>query len=67
MPYKLGTDDLKVEQKRLFREVLLDQVLKSVTEAFATQKSMDAVAQQLKDSLEKSEGGKWFCSVSFSE
>ena len=66
-PYKLSADDFKVEDKRLFREVLLDDIKKAAAEAFGASNDMATVGQHIRDSLEKAEGGKWFAAVSFNE
>ena len=42
-PYKLSADDFKIEDKRLFREVMLDDIKKIVVEAFAASRDMAAV------------------------
>ena len=66
-PYKLSADDFKVEEKRFFRETLLDDIKKSAVEAFGASNDMAAVGQHVRDFLEKTEGGKWFVAVSFNE
>ena len=66
-PYKLSADDFKIEDKRLFREVMLDDIKKIVVEAFGASSDMASVGQHVRDSLEKAEGGKWFAAVSFNE
>ena len=66
-PYKLSADDFKIEDKRFFRETLSDDIKKTVAEAFGASNDMAAVGQYVRDSLEKTEGGKWFAAVSFNE
>ena len=65
MPFKINADDFKAEDKRLYREVMLDDIRKTAAEAFGTCKTIDEVGKHIKESLDQSQGGKWFCAVSF--
>ena len=43
MPLKISADDFKEEDKRLFREVTLGDIKKTVAEAFGAIKNIDEV------------------------
>ena len=65
MPYSLVKDDLKVFDKRLSHESTLDSIKSAVVEAFGAKQKLDDVAVHVRTALGASEGGKWFCAVSF--
>ena len=65
LPYTLGKDDLKVFDKRFAHESTNDAVKSAVVEAFAQKQNLDQVAEHVRTKLDSSEGGKWFCAVSF--
>ena len=47
MPLKISADDFKEEDKRLFREVMLGDIKKTVAEAFCVSKSVDEVGKHV--------------------
>ena len=64
-PLTIEKDDLKVENKRVERYTLMDDIKKLVVDAFKTKNSVAEVEKHVSDALSQSEDGKWVCFLWF--